>query len=83
MRKTEIPDEEKKGAGLKFHHRIVMLIEKKNIPPQLVINFDQTAQKYGPVRKQTMTAVHFRIRRQALDHGYIFSSLKFQPTLRI
>ena len=52
--KIEITKGEKKEAGLKLHHRIVRFIKKHNIPPQLVINFDQTPSKYVPVGNQAM-----------------------------
>ena len=41
-----------KEAKLKVAHRIVSLVERHNIPPQLIKNFDQT--KYVPTNKSTM-----------------------------
>ena len=36
-------------AGILFHHNIVSIINKYNIPPSMVINIDQTPLKFAPV----------------------------------
>ena len=44
--KVHISEGAKKEAGLLFHHEIASVVEKYNIPPELVINSDQTPSKY-------------------------------------
>ena len=43
-----------KEAELKFHHQIVNYVEKYQIPPSLIINFDQTPSKYVQISLNTM-----------------------------
>ena len=52
--KSVIPDGAKKEAGLLYHHQIIKFAEEHDIPSSLVINFDQTPPKYGPVSSQTL-----------------------------
>ena len=44
--KLLIPEGALKETELKFHHQIVNYVEKHQIPPSLIINFDQTPSKY-------------------------------------
>ena len=43
-----------KEAELKFHHQIVNYVEKYQIPPSLIINFDQTPLKYAQISSKRM-----------------------------
>lgn len=52
--KIKIPPGAQEEAELKFMHQLVNQIEKYNIPPSLIINFDQTPSKYVPVAPTTM-----------------------------
>ena len=52
--KITIPSGTQNEAELKFMHQIVNQFEKYNIPPFLIINFDQTPSKYLPVSPTTM-----------------------------
>ena len=52
--KSVIPDGAKKEAGLLYHHQSIKFAEEHDIPSSLVINFDQTPPKYGPVSSQTL-----------------------------
>lgn len=52
--KITIPSGAQKEAELKFMHQLVNQVEKYNIPPSLIINFDQTPSKYVPVSPTTM-----------------------------
>ena len=52
--KITIPSGAQKEAELKFMHQIVKQVEKYNIPPSLIIDFDQTPSKYVPVSPTTM-----------------------------
>ena len=52
--KVEIPQGAQKEAELKFMHQIVNQVEKHNIPPSLIINFDQTPSKYVQASSNTM-----------------------------
>jgi len=52
--KPPIPDGAKKEAGLLFHHQIVKFVEDHDIPPSLILNFDQTPLKFAPVSSQTL-----------------------------
>ena len=52
--KVCIPFGAQKEAELKFLHQIVNNIEKHQIPPNLIINFDQTPSKYVQVSSTTM-----------------------------
>ena len=52
--KVKIPVGAQKEAELKFLHRIVKNVEKRQIPPSLTINFDQTPSNYVQVSSTTM-----------------------------
>ena len=52
--RPDIPEGGKKEAEIYFLHQIVDLVEEKNIPPSLIMNFDQTLLKYAPVTSQTL-----------------------------
>ena len=52
--KVHIPVGAEKEAELKFLHQIVNQVEKYQIPPSLIINFDQTPSKYVQVSSMTM-----------------------------
>ena len=53
--KVDIPDCARKEIEFLFHHDIVSRVEEFNIPETLIISTDQTALKYVPVSKETMT----------------------------
>ena len=53
-RKVHILVRAQKEAELKFLHQIVNQVEKYQIPPSLIINFDQTPSKYVQVSLLTM-----------------------------
>ena len=53
-RKVHIPVGAQKEAELKFLHQIVNQVEKYQIPPSLIINFDQTSSKYVQVSSMNM-----------------------------
>ena len=48
------PEGALKEAELKFHHQIVNYVEKYQIPPSLIINFNQTPLKYVQISSNTM-----------------------------
>ena len=52
--KVLIPEGALKEAELKFHHQIANYVEKYQIPPSLIINFDQTPSKYVQISLNTM-----------------------------
>ena len=52
--KVYIPVGAQKEAELKFLHKIVNQVEKYQIPPSLIINFDQTPSRYVQVSSMTM-----------------------------
>ena len=52
--KVLIPTGAQKEAELKFLHQIVSHVENNQIPPSLIINFDQTPSKYVQVSSMTM-----------------------------
>ena len=52
--KVLIPEGALKEAELKFHHQIVNYVVKCQIPPSLIINFDQTPLKYFQISSNTM-----------------------------
>ena len=52
--KVLIPEGALKEAELKFHHQIVNYMVKCQIPPSLIINFDQTPLKYVQISSNTM-----------------------------
>ena len=49
-----MPDGAVKEAGFIFHHSIIQTVERYQIPPSLIMNFDQTPLKYAPVSSQTL-----------------------------
>lgn len=53
--KVHIPIGAQREAELKFFHQVVNKVEKYQIPPSLIINFDQTPSKYVQVSSMTMT----------------------------
>ena len=52
--KVLIPEGALKEAELKFHHQIVNYVEKYQIPPSLIINFNQTPSEYVQIFSNTM-----------------------------
>lgn len=52
--KVNIPDGARKEMEFLFHHEIVTLIEKHNIPHSMIINIDQTPLKYVPTGNFTL-----------------------------
>ena len=52
--RPDIPEGAKKEAEILFLHQIVDLVEEKNVPPSLIMNFDQTLLKHLPVTSQTL-----------------------------
>ena len=52
--KVLIPEGALKEAELKFHHQIVNYVEKYQIPPSLIIYFEQTLSKYIQMSSSTM-----------------------------
>ena len=52
--KVHIPVRVQKEAELKFLHQIVDQVEKYQIPPSLIMNFDQTPSRYVQVLSMTM-----------------------------
>ena len=52
--KVRVPEGAKREAGLQHHYRIVSLVEKYNIPTELILNSDQTPSKYVTVGRTTM-----------------------------
>ena len=53
--KVDIPDKACKEIQFLFLHEIVTKVEKNNIPPELILNIDQTPLKYVPVDNETLT----------------------------
>ena len=53
--KVDIPDKACKEIEFLFLHEIVTKVEKHNIPPELILNIDQTPLKYVPVGNETLT----------------------------
>ena len=51
--KVLIPEGALKEAELKFQHQIVNYVEKYQIPPSLIISFDQTPSKYVQISPNT------------------------------
>ena len=49
-----IPEGALKEAELKFHHQIVNYVEKYQIPPSLIIFFEQTLSKYIQISSNAM-----------------------------
>ena len=52
--KVLIPERALKVAELQFHHQIVNYVKKYQIPPSLIINFDQTLPKCVQISSNTM-----------------------------
>ena len=52
--KVDIPDKAHKEIEFLFLHEIVTKVEKHNIPPELILNIDQTLLKYVPVGDETL-----------------------------
>ena len=52
--KVDIPDKARKEIEFLFLHEIVTKVEKNSIPPELILNTDQTALKYVPVGNGTL-----------------------------
>ena len=52
--KVLIPEGALKEVELKFHHQTVNYVEKYQIPPSLIIKFDQTPSKYAQISSNTM-----------------------------
>ena len=52
--KVLIPEGVLKEAELKFYHQIINYVVKYQIPPALIINFDQTTSKYVQISSNTM-----------------------------
>ena len=52
--KVEIPEGAKQEAELLYLHNIVTLVEEHNIPPNLILNLDQTPSKYVPMLHNIM-----------------------------
>ena len=52
--KLGIPDKARKEIEFLFLHEIVTKVEKHNIPPELILNIDQTPLKYVPVGNETL-----------------------------
>ena len=52
--KVDIPDKAHKEIEFLFLHEIVTKVEKRNIPPELILNIDQTPLKYVPVGNETL-----------------------------
>ena len=52
--KVEIPEGAKKEAELLYLHNIVAIVEEHEIPPDLIMNLDQTPLKYVPVSHHTV-----------------------------
>ena len=52
--KADIPDKARKEIEFLFLHEIVTKVEKHSIPPELILNIDQTPSKYLPVGNETL-----------------------------
>ena len=52
--RLHIPEGAKKEAEIFFLHQIVDLVEGNNIPPSLIMTFDQMSLNYEPVTSQTL-----------------------------
>ena len=52
--KVQIPEGARKKAELLYLHNVVALVKEHEIPPELVMNLDQTPLKYVPVSHHTM-----------------------------
>ena len=52
--RPNIPDAAIKDAGFPFHRSIIDIVGRYQIPPSLIMNFDQTPLKHAPVSNQTL-----------------------------
>ena len=52
--KVDIPDKARKEIEFLFLHEIVTKVEKHNIPPELILNIDQTPLKYVSVGNEAL-----------------------------
>ena len=52
--RSKIPDGAIKEAGFLFHHSIIDIGDRCQLPPSLIMNFDQAPLKYVPVSGQTL-----------------------------
>ena len=52
--KVDIPDKARKEIEFLFLHEIATKVEKHNVPPELILNIDQTPLKYVPVGNETL-----------------------------
>ena len=52
--KVGIPDKARREIKFLFLHEIVTKVEKHNIPPEHILNIDQTSLKYVPVGNETL-----------------------------
>ena len=55
--KVDIPDKARKEIEFLFLHEIVTKVEKHNIPPELILNIDQTPLKYVSVDNETLASL--------------------------
>ena len=58
--RPKIPDGAIKKAGFLFHHSIIDIVNRYQIPPSLIKNFDQTPLKYASVSSQTLDKRNFK-----------------------
>ena len=52
--KVKIPGGARREIEFLFHHEIVSRIKKHDIPGSMIINIDQTSQKYAPTSNFTL-----------------------------
>ena len=52
--RPEIIEGARKEAEVLFHHQIVEFVEEHNIPPSVILNFDQTSLTYAPVASEML-----------------------------
>ena len=52
--KVKIPDGTRREIEFLFHHEIVTMMEKHNIPGSMIINIDQTPLKHVPTSNFTL-----------------------------
>ena len=52
--RPKIPDGAIKEAGFLFLYSIIDIVDRYQIPPSLIMNFDQAPLKYAPVSGQTL-----------------------------
>ena len=53
-RRPKIADKTIKEAAFLFHHSITDIVDRYQIPPSLIMNFDQTPLKCAPVSSQIL-----------------------------